>query len=556
MLKVWIPGTTDTRDQGLGGVTWANSGVTIDSSGKLGKCLYSGSGNMTTSNFLLSAKWSYSCWWKDSNTSAGWQYIFLLHNGTQNDSNSQMAFLSYPTQSRCEVCSNGKWYSTQAYTPGTWNHIAATYDGTTCKVYFNGIYTTSFTPGQTVTGTNLQIFKSANVYLNDLRIWDNEVISAKEIELLSRGLVLHYPLAMPGGANLGLNTGHDWAWSAGTGNWSFNRVFVNPSPLEKTTYTVSANVEVTGGSFTKVTVIPYNSGTTTMQGTRSDTPIVNGRISTQVTVTGDAAEVVLLYAGVAGATAGNSVIFRNIKIEKGTVATPWIPNTSDSEYSKIGFSDGIEYDVSGNQHNGTKTGTFAYDVDTPRYNTSTIFNGSNHIAVGRLPITDELTYSWWGYSDNWGSSLGGSMVCSVEGGGMGHQNGGSTYLWFICGTGTSSNDYGSGYQMPAPSAGWHMFTETWDGYRFKVYLDGELKFTNERYTTKTPVYYSQNYNFLFLGGESGGSATTPGDHFIGKLSDARVYATTLSAEDVAELYNTPISLSNNGTLLGYEYVEV
>jgi len=44
--------------------------------------------------------------------------------------------------------------------------------------------------------------------------------------------------------------------------------------------------------------------------------------------------------------------------------------------------------------------------------------------------------------------------------------------------------------------------------------------------------------------------------FNGKLSDFRVYSTALSADDILELYHTPISLSNNGTILTQgEYVE-
>ena len=41
-----------------------------------------------------------------------------------------------------------------------------------------------------------------------------------------------------------------------------------------------------------------------------------------------------------------------------------------------------------------------------------------------------------------------------------------------------------------------------------------------------------------------------------QMSDFRIYNTALSADDILELYHTPISLSNNGTLLTQgEYVE-
>ena len=245
------------------------------------------------------------------------------------------------------------------------------------------------------------------------------------------------------------------------------------------------------------------------------------------------------------------------KLELGNKMTPWMPNSVDDIYSNIGFDDGIEYDVSGFGYNGTKYGTFIYSTDTPKYNTSAVFDGTNHIVFGRILIRDELTYSWWAYVDDWAaSSYGGAMMCSVEGGGMGHQIASNSPLFFLCGTGESSNSYGKGYVMPTPSAGWHMFTETWNGYSFKVYLDGQLMFTNDRYTTKTPIYYGSK-NYVFIGGESGSSDIDPANHFIGKISDARIYATALSDEDILSLYNTPISLSANGALLtSGEYSEV
>lgn len=222
------------------------------------------------------------------------------------------------------------------------------------------------------------------------------------------------------------------------------------------------------------------------------------------------------------------------KLEKGSVCTPWTPNSADPEYTTLGIDDGIEYDVSGFQNNGTRGGTFSYSSDTPKYNLSTIFNGTNHICAGQIFIRDEITYSWWAYQDDWTTSNGGgSMMSSVESGGIGEQNAGTAKLWFICGTGTSANNYGNGYTLPNPSPGWHMFTETWDGFSFKVYLDGVLKYTDARYTdTKTPMFYNSSRNALFIGGESAGSLTTPGDHFTGMMSDVRVYATAISAEDV------------------------
>ena len=41
------------------------------------------------------------------------------------------------------------------------------------------------------------------------------------------------------------------------------------------------------------------------------------------------------------------------------------------------------------------------------------------------------------------------------------------------------------------------------------------------------------------------------------MSDFRIYATALSADDVKELYNTIASVSNNGSFLTYgEFIEI
>jgi len=84
----------------------------------------------------------------------------------------------------------------------------------------------------------------------------------------------------------------------------------------------------------------------------------------------------------------------DVKLEEGSTATPWTPAPSDALYSQMGLDNNIEYDVSGYGNNGTSIGTLTYSSDTPRYNVSTHFTGTNYISLPS-PSNEVKTISLW-----------------------------------------------------------------------------------------------------------------------------------------------------------------
>jgi hypothetical protein len=90
---------------------------------------------------------------------------------------------------------------------------------------------------------------------------------------------------------------------------------------------------------------------------------------------------------------------------------------------------------------------------------------------------------------------------------------------------------------------WNHYAVTFDNGSIKIYINGELD--SSRTATITSI--------------SPGTSWTIGNYSTNelpkaKVSDVRFYTTCLNELDVRELYNTSMSLSDNGLLFGYEFI--
>jgi len=93
-----------------------------------------------------------------------------------------------------------------------------------------------------------------------------------------------------------------------------------------------------------------------------------------------------------------------------------------------------------------------------------------------------------------------------------------------------------------------MYTITWNlsTHEAKMYVNGELKATKNSANIDT-TYASKHTSHYFGNGQS-----TIGDYY---LSDARIYCTALSAEDILSLYHTSAKVDNKQNLHTFELVE-
>lgn len=644
-LQVWLPLNGNVNNQGLSDLTFSVSttNTTINDNGKIGKCYennsFTSGGLFSDKTINLGQNQSMFCWFKinslRSNSSLGGGLV-TQHNHTLNQGmgitiryvSATTGYLSVSTGNGTSRTYN-TYYGETLLQAGTWYHGGYTYDGTTIRLYVNGSLDGEFElSDMKIVPDNIQIFRwslpatsySFNGCLNDVRIYDN-VLSPREIKEISKGLVLHYPLAMPGGENL-LKNG---SLSTDFSNWSRNDTsnmeiiekdgcpamhvsfselkitrwitqniisYIDTSNLDQI-YTVSADVlaeNITKGTTNPMMSPCYVSGSYDDNGTSKwlgGTYLDGAPHSYCYGIAGKGwCHFVTRIKFAQVPTTMNfycyfrdftgDVWIRNLKFEIGDKATTWTPNPADPEYSIMGYDDLIEYDVSGYGYNGIHNNV-AWSGDSPRYNGCYELNGTNsyiRIDSGNWKVmgAEELTVNEWAYADDWATQTNAHLWSCTESGGFNTENGEVGKLRFPVHVYTNADktthDYinvGSGestigtarvgtativnnvvgFVISDLAPGWHMFTGVYNTSGIKTYIDGVLKESVN--FTSYGIYYSNAT--LFLGAESTGVVSCKDPYFNGKLSDFRMYYTALSDSDILALYNTPISLSNTGTLL-------
>ena len=584
-LRVWLPLTKDLRNQGLSEVTVTNNGTTFDSAGKLGGCYYFNGSN----NYLSTVCTNYPTIFSGDFSIAFWLY--------SNDDGTRSVYLGNYGLSgggnwfNLEKNANNKvriwWNNGSPNIVGTteikasegWIHFCLTRSGNIFKIFKNGAldqtisnYTLSNNIPSTATtfyiGTDYRT--SSDIVLkgklNDYRIYDH-ALSPMEVKQISQGLVLHYPLDNNGfgNENLVLNsdtfaTGsgasgitpsttsdglHQVIAASGNSNWHASWATSTATSLlenafaEGDPFTISFTIKSENANKTNPPDIYVKSGMGyySMQGS------VGPNWSTvYYSGTWKDTNSISFHLGFSGRT--GTYLFKNWKVEKGLKPTPWCPNKNDELATIMGMNDRIEYDCSGFGNNGTQNNLPTYSSDTAKYNASIHFDGVNQTV--QLPnlttlIPDSIfTFNIWfkrlesePSSKPWETILGGPGGFELESCSANnvHDAKIKAYSW---GGGNFAFEFDK----------WNMLTMVSNGTNALFYLNGELKLTG---TYKALV--SGNY---FLGSW----LDTSTQNYKGYMSDARIYATALSASDIQSLYQNSAYIDSSGNIYGAVHEEV
>lgn len=567
-LRVWLPLNGNLNNQGLSDITVTNNGATVDNNGKIGKCYYF-DGNAHYLQFsksvgdLYSGDFSYAVWLKPMDDTRSVICSEYASSGASN-----IAFeLSASRQVRLYWDGSPDISSTGCILPKSqWTHIVITRSGNEAKFYMNGElkYTYTGTLSNKTSTAKIRLGDdyrggtgvSYMGYMNDFRLYDH-ALSPKEVEILSRGLVCHYPLNNNGGGQPNLydfeSDANKWVGDGLTRVNYIDSTYGNvikataPSTLSSLSriYREVSNVWTAGQTYT-VSFLARASKTITVKASRS-----TGDFAPDFTVGTEWKR----YVGIINCTttaAGGTLSIQNItvssdlyitqiKLELGDKATAYCPGVGDSHYIPLGYDSTTIYDCSGYQNNGTVNGSLTVSSDTVRYSVSTYVPKAGYIQHPNALGTDNANQEWtccaWVKLTGTDSSqyLNNFNLANII-------RASTTPLLYI---NSGSHDY---YMYGSVA----LSTDTWTHIAFvfknstglrNVYINGELK-----------NGYGPNKDSTPAGIPS--TITVFGGNFNGYVSDYREYATALSADQIKELYNTAVSVANNGTLMGYELVEV
>lgn len=588
-LQVWLPLNGSLDNLGLSGTKAVNHNATTNSNGKIGKCYQNTASNYITIPVTIDVKQPFSlCYWYRIDTWNNWGTTITLNAANQD-------YLGMCTHSDgTRIGTN--WYeyrngnSTRIFDSyhnntiiaGQWNHIVITFDGTNnIKTYIDGSLVSNGTVEiiPLTNFTELTLFRrghfadSAYSSMNDVRVYDH-CLSAKEVKEIAKGLVCHYPLKsqyetgqvnkysgdvaegyLTGGftrTKLEGERGYNYKLSyTGTGDdmwYALHPDSTFPFTVGKRYYySCKVRCHSTNFSLSLRASRSYNDWVTNMTNVlaKADGEWHEYVVSQVINETYDRSgstetcnPILEFYTNnlkTSGTVYSADFDIKDVQVIESDCYVPFIDNSMAST---------VVSDCSGYGNNGTKVGNIAWSSDSPRYNGSYDFNGTNYIKTNYSASVPELSCSFWVkpnsqngeyaiIASNYNNPSSGFWIAiNCEGSGLWFYNGA-----YVRANSLLSNDV------------WYHGCFTYNKGVAKWYLNGELVTTTDISSRGTSLTISN----LSIGNSYTGSSWNT--KFYGGISDFRLYATALSAEDVKSLYNVSASIDKTGVLSAYEFVE-
>lgn len=583
-LQVWLPLNGSIDNQGICDTVVASSTNPQYTTGKLGQGI-----NLSQRvNFIGLPKlnnFSIFFWAKIDSCTSDWADL-LGFTCNKSDDTTAPEFRFEGTKST-RACS---WYNngTTGYgiSSGTqiliqnyreWHHVGVVYDGNNIYSYIDGVltYTNEGLGGYIINNFHIGQTGAIIGVINDLRVYDT-ALSKSEVKEMSKGLICHLPMNHCGMGNLnmldGTATWNNWFQSppnidkdTGICTVSSSSAYPKYQPVNVTVgekYTVSVDIKA-DENFTAtngVLLFDYfdsnNARVTYSWGTGSlSTEWEHKTWAIQIP---NNTEIKKLSVGLR-ATDGKKIYFKKLKLEKGSNDTGWNCSADDMKMNEL-----IECDTSGFGYNGTLSQSLLYSSDSAVEQFSLDLSGGDFKSYIRIPdypqLQKDFTWNVWVKQINATTPKNTQAVISQ---GRDWNGADCGFNIFII-NGIPQIRYG--YYINTQNKNvfldsnttldnnWHMITASIDSDGIgRLYVDGELKTTA---STATTCAYSQASGNLVIGKMSYSYLSTNQFFpFNGLVDDIKLFASTLSDEDIKKLYEVKSNINKTGQIMCSNFVE-
>lgn len=578
-LQVWLPLNGKNENQGISGVA-INGSPASWGNGPIGKCGVF-TGQKISIPYDIDSEQLTITFWFYPDTPDAWCDVFSIGAGDNRFEVSRTTRY-YWYADKTPLISSGSVLG--EFSNNKWYHIGFVITGEQCLLYINGTLQNKYTQTNqlsTVLSGNRKIMLMSRIAGNntyngsiaDFRIYDN-ALSPKEVHEIAQGLCCHYPLndpyatgsinkysgdnfeGKPSGSSytvtkLANERGYNYKLSyTGTGNNTWpNFYFPTFSFTAGKTYDYSCKVRCHSKNFNidfRAAHISNDWVTSMKTITVADNQWheyhIQIKLDAKYTRSGTEYNTKPLVEFYSESLATKDMVYTCDFDLKDVCVSECSTAASGSNGS---WADNTVYDTSGMGNHGSVTSACRPVLagNSPMYDKCYEFPYKNYI-TGKMPFggqaASNFTISIW--------------LNQIEGGAYStwlNSNGyGDSGLWLAVNTegcaqwgyrGSVSPNYVKGGSNIAVNT-WHLFTYVYKEGVATWYLDGK-KNCSATYADKTIMPAGT----FTLGDSYAGSDWNT--NFHGKLSDFRIYATALSDEDIAELYNTPVSITSTGTMM-------
>ena len=560
-LRIWLPLNNSFENRGIDGASVTTGGV-FETPGKLSAYCWRSSERISVPYTYGSTERLSVCMWVKPNSARAWTSVFGWGNTSTRQNRIEVnadAGTTYYFFGSNDCLVNSNLMVAENFTNAVWHHFAMVADGTNVRFYLDGALSKTLPQRSQVSatfdGNNTFYFggynDTFNGYYNDVRVYDH-ALSQKEVAELAKGMMLHIPMyaGYPGiGTNIAKSTSSTpVAYSIGQycTRMQYDTNFYGLKAGDTFTFGFKVTAPADRGICARVQYYTDNDHRTNV--INSNTIPAGTTGYTYLTSTISASQrgytqmELLINNPDNSLTTSATCYVSEVKLERGSLRTPWSPDASSSQFT----SDYSIKDCSGYQVPIGTTGTVpSVTGDSPRYGMSASFDGAG-TCLWPIPdpinsSTQEFTISVWFKTT---TTSGNQCIWN------GRTTTGAAVAIFLIGSGIRVDDSNMNTSGSVSTNTWYHLAVTWkSGGNKVIYLNGEQK------TTVAAGTLSKSNVNASIGRSSSGDSLASSNYFSGQMSDFRIYATALTAAQIKELYDAPISVANTGACLAEQFTE-